>query len=215
VSTISNNNNDDDDLESRHIVEASWNKAEQDLLEQRRRDTLMEQIQEEQHPSRKLLHSCMIVVSIVTCIAAALMLIGQVIGLFIFRSYGPIQYVFHFNVFLLCILVVLVEMEFTPVGRQSFIFSYWVTRGLSYEFIGVLGLEENDTADWTNPSDVVENFVKVVAWFMVGCGSIYFVLGLFCIQIIYTRERTNYDERMLRAKQLRESAQARSHSTAP
>jgi hypothetical protein len=74
--------------------------------------------------------------------------------------------------------------------------------------VGVLGLEENDTADWTNPSDLIENFVKVVAWLMIGVGAIYFTLGLFCIQIIYTKERKDYVERCTLAKQLRNSRTA-------
>jgi hypothetical protein len=144
-----------------------------------------------------------VILSIMTCTAAVLMLVGQIMGLFIFRSYGPIQYVLHFYVFLLCIMVVLVECEWTPIGRQSFVFSFWLTRGLTYAFIGVLGLEENDTADWTNPSDVIENFVKIVAWLMIGVGTIYSLLGLCCIQIIYTKERKDFAGRCTRAKQLR------------
>jgi hypothetical protein len=190
------------------MIEASWNQAEEEIRQQQLREQVAEQIHEQQHPSRRLLHKMIVLLSIITCVAAALMLVGQIMGLFIFRSYGPIQYVLHFYVFLLCIMVVLVECELTPIGRQSFIFSYWLTRGLSYSFIGVLGLEENDTADWTNPSDLIENFVKIVAWVMIGIGTIYFVLGLFCIQIIYTKERKDYVERCTLAKQLRNSRNA-------
>ena len=185
------------------MIEASWNQAEEQLRQQQVREQMAEEIHEQQHPSRRIVHKMIVVLSIVTCIAAVLMLLGQIVGLFIFRSYGPIQYVLHFYVFLLCIMVVLVECELTPVGRQSFVFSFWLTRGLSYAFIGVLGLEENDTANWTNPSDVVENFVKIVAWLMIGVGTIYFLLGLCCIQIIYTKERKDFADRCIRAKELR------------
>ena len=196
------------DIENNRMIEASWNQAEEQLRQQQLRDQLVEQIHEQQYPSRRMLHRMIVMLSFVTCLAAVLMLIGQIMGLFIFRSYGPIQYVLHFYVFLLCILVVLVECEWTPIGRQSFIFNYWLTRGLSYCFIGVLGLEENDTADWTNPSDVIENFVKVVAWLMIGVGTIYFILGLLCIQIIYTKERKDYVKRCTLAKQLHNSRTA-------
>lgn len=190
------------------MIEASWNQAEEELRQQQLRAEMAEQIHEQQHPSRRLLHKMIVLLSMVTCVAAALMLIGQIMGLFIFRSYGPIQYVLHFYVLLLCIMVVLVECEWTPIGRDSFIFNYWLTRGLSYAFIGVLGLEENDSANWTSPSDLIENFVKIVAWFMIGMGVIYFILGLFCIQIIYTKQRKDYVERCTLAKQLRNSRAA-------
>ena len=208
VTTLGTSTNNQRDIESNRIIEASWNQAEEELLQQQVRDQMSEQLYEQKHPSRRMLHKMSVLLSIVTCIAALLMLIGQIMGLFIFRSYGPVQYVFHFYVFLLCIIVVLVECELTPVGQQSFIFSYWLTRGLSYSFIGVLGLEENDTADWTKPSKLIENFVKVVAWFMIGVGAIYFMLGLLCIQIIYTKERKDYVERCTLAKQLRNSRTA-------
>lgn len=213
VTSFGTSTNQQRDLESNRMIEASWNQAEEELRQQQLREQMAEEIHEQQYPSRRLLHKMIVVLSIVTCIAAALMLVGQIMGLFIFRSYGPIQYVLHFYVFLLCIMVVLVECEWTPIGRQSFVFSYWLTRGLSYAFIGVLGLEENDTADWTNPSDLIENFVKIVAWFMIGMGATYFILGLFCIQVIYTKERKDYTDRCARAKQLRSNNNA-VHSTA-
>jgi hypothetical protein len=194
------------DIEGSHMIEATMNQAEEELRQQ------AEQIHEQQHPSRRILHQIIVLLSIVTCIAAALMVVAQIMGLFVYRSYGPIAYVLHLYIFLLCIVVVLVECEWTPIGRESFIFSYWLTRGLSYTFIGVLGLETNDTADWTNPSDLIENFVKVVAWLMFGMGATYFILGLFCIQVIYTRERKDYTDRCTLAKQLRSNRNA-VHST--
>ena len=214
VTSFGTSTNQQRDLESNRMIEASWNQAEEQLRQQQLRELMAEQIHEERYPSRRVVHKMIVLLSVVTCIAAALMLVGQIMGLFIFRSYGPIQYVLHFYVFLLCTIVVLVECELTPVGKQSFIFSYWLTRGLSYSFIGVLGLEENDTAEWTNPSDLIENFVKIVAWFMIGVGTTYFVLGLFCIQIIYTKERKDYADRCALAKQLRNNNNNAVHSTA-
>jgi hypothetical protein len=166
-------------------------------------EEMQDQIQEEKHPTRRPMHKCCILISLMTCLAAALMCVGQILGIFVFRSFGPIQYVLHFYVLLLCLIVVLVELEWTPVGRESFIFSYWITRGMSYAFIGVLGLEENDSANWANPSDFIENFVKIVAWLMIGCGAIYFVMGLVCLQMMYQRLRKDYEERVVRAKSLR------------
>jgi hypothetical protein len=192
-----------DDVEKGSIIEASWDKAEQDLLERRRLEERDAQIREEEHPTRRPMHRCVILISLLTCAAATLMSVGQIMGLFIFRSFGPIQYVLHFYVLLLCIIVVLVECEWTPVGRDSFIFSYWITRGMSYAFIGVLGLEENASSNWKNPTDLIQNFVKVVAWLMIGSGAIYFLMGLVCLQIYYNRLRKDYEERMLRAQHFR------------
>ena len=38
-----------------------------------------------------------------------------------------------------CALVVLIEMEMTPVVRNSFVLSNWVCRGIFYTFLGALG----------------------------------------------------------------------------
>ena len=212
--TTTDNQND---LENNRTstTEASVNQTDDEkMLKEQLREEEAERIHEQLHPSRRMLHKMILLLSFVTCIAAVLMLTGQIMGLFIFRSYGPIQYVLHFYVFLLCIIVVLVECEFTPIGRQSFIFNYWLTRGLSYSFIGVLGLEENDNADWTNSSDFMEIIVKFVAWFMVVVGVTYFVLGLFFVQIFYTKERKDYVDRCTLAKQLRSRNSAMHPDTA-
>jgi hypothetical protein len=215
VKSDNNNTEKEKDLESNRMIEPTvLNPTKEEELRQKKiRDKKAKELHEQRHPSRRMSHKMIILLSIVTCVAAVLMLIGQILGLFVFRSYGPIQYILHFYVFSLCILVVLVEWEWTAIGRQSFIFSHWLTRGLSYCFIGVLGLEENDTADWTDASNFIEFFVKFAAWFVIVVGTMYFVLGLFFVQGFYTRERKDYAERCALAKQLRDSKTA-THPTA-
>jgi hypothetical protein len=71
-----------------------------------------------------------------------------------------------------------------------------------YSFIGVLGLEENDTSSIRNDNERGFNFslqfVKAVAWVMVSCGALYFFMGIFCLQIVYNSMRTDYEKRLTR-----------------
>ena len=152
----------------------------------------------------------------VSGIAALNMFIGQVVGIF-FQEDGPIQYVLRFYVMLLCALAILVELEWTRFGRESKVLQNWITRGSYYGFIGVIGLEENDTSRGKNTGnenfDVSHNFLKVVAWTMIGVGILYFLLGVFCGQLYYNRRREDYERRLGRAAEVRQTAERYTDTT--
>jgi hypothetical protein len=84
-------------------------------------------------------------------------------------------------------------------------------QGLCYAFIGVLGLEENETSTLRNPDSpwfkISSHFVKVIAWAMLGCGVLYFSMGIFCLQLIYNKVRNDFEERLLRAKDVERAIQ--------
>lgn len=135
------------------------------------------------------------------------MAVGQFLGIY-FQSVGPIQYVLRIYVIILCLLVMANELEWTIFTRDSMILKHWITRGLFYAFIGVLGLEENDTtssrhAD-THGYIISLQFIKAVAWIMIGCGTLYFGMGMLCLHYYYNRLRDDYQERVERARQARQ-----------
>jgi hypothetical protein len=136
--------------------------------------------------------------------------VGQLLGIFI-QNVRPTQYVLRLYVVALCLLVILTEMEWPKFVRESRILGLWITRGLFYAFIGVLGLEENETADSRNEDsanfDVLQNYVKAVAWIMVLVGAFYFCMGVLCVQIYYNRLRRDYQERLGRASEIRRTSQ--------
>jgi hypothetical protein len=76
-------------------------------------------------PSRQWPHKFIIVVSIATTISALNMGLGQFLGI-VFEQVGPVQYVLRVYVFLLCILVVFNELEWTKLMRDSKIMSIWI-----------------------------------------------------------------------------------------
>lgn len=196
-------------------VEDAWSKVEDEISARRQREAVEAEQQERMHPTRRPMHKFFRLVSLLAIFAAVAMAIGQIVGI-IFRNVGPIQYVMRIYVVALCIMVVFNECEWTKYTKESSILRNWVTRGLIYGFIGVLGLEENDTS--TSRSDLVTGqeasdiYIKAVAWLMLGVGTLYLLMGITCMQRIYKRQREDYEERVGRAPQAREQTASQASS---
>jgi hypothetical protein len=194
--------------EEDHQAEKKWSKAEEDIKSKEIQDERRSELEEEMHPSRRPIHKFFVLISAVTAIAAFCMLIGQFVGLQIQKS-GPVQYVIRLYVIALCVLAVLVELGWPKFARETL--HNWTFRGLCYSFIGVLGLEENDTLTSKNAEGkgfgISKTYIQVVAWIMVGCGVLYILMGLLCLHILYNRVRADYEERLERAPAIRRAAQ--------
>ena len=71
-------------------------------------------------------------------------------------------------------------------------------------FVGVLGLAENDKAmarDETTVGNAAATLYFVtVAWFIIVCGMLYTVLGIFCMQLVNDRMRSTFAAKEERAK---------------
>ena len=172
---------------------------------------LQQQLHDELHPKRRCLHHIFITISIIAGLSAFNMALGQFIGI-AFGTVGPVQYVLRIYVILLCSLVILNELEWTKLTRESTILHWWVTRGMVYAFIGVLGLEENsvtpaDKNENVNGRDAALGYIQVVAWLMVGCGILYFCMGVLCLQLVCNRMREDYQRRLERAKATRRTTE--------
>ena len=150
-----------------------------------------------------------LLISFITSCAALAMLIGQIVGLVFQSNNGPVEYVLRFYTIVLCIVCIMVEYEWTAFGRESKILHFWITRGLYYAFIGVLGLDQIDNSGDTNSSlswsDMAHNYIFVVAWAILLCGCLYFFMGLFCLQIVHDKLRKDYDERCQQAPNVQQT----------
>lgn len=185
----------------------SWDRHEQQVQQQNRRDQAMAALEEERNPSRRCMHRFFRMISFLTAVCAFLMAMGQIVGM-TFEEIDIISYVMRAYVIVLCLLVVLIEAEWTALVKNSSILRYWITRGLFYSFVGVIGIQQNDHVTERNPDqqerDTVSlQFIKVVAWLMVGMGILYFCMGILCLQIYYNRLRRDYEERSGRAVHIR------------
>jgi hypothetical protein len=188
----------------------AWSKQADQNAAAQRQSALQTQLQEETHPRRKFFHTLVVLVSCVTILSAVNMGVGQLVGM-VFEEVGPVQYVMRVYVIALCLLAILVELEWTKFARESAIFRIWISRGLFYAFVGVLGLEENDTSSARNQeiahSSASLKYVKAVAWIMVVCGAVYFFMGVLCLQLFYNRLRKDFQERRERAGHIRDTAE--------
>lgn len=199
-------NREDSNQEDKEIM-SKWSNKEAANEKDQERQELQQQLYNELHPRRKALHVFFIFVSIVTGLSALNMAIGQFLGI-AFAQIGPVQYVLRIYVILLCVLVILNELEWTKLTRDSTILSWWVTRGAFYAFVGVLGLEENDVNDYDSHGRAAAlGYIKVVAWLMIGCGVLYFVMGITCMQFLLKRMREDYKQRVERAKETRRTTE--------
>jgi cation transport ATPase len=154
--------------------------------------------QNELQPHRRKIHKLFFFISVVAMIAALSMATGQIVGL-VYKKLGPIQWVLRGYVIALCFLVLFNELEMSKLARENMILHNWVCRGLLYSFIGVIGLEENDTYVYKDDpplgSGSAKYFMQAVSWIIVGVGAVYFVMGLLCIQRQYEFERVEFKEK--------------------
>jgi hypothetical protein len=67
---------------------AEWAKTEQEM----KRTEIQKQLDDELHPRRHGLHRCFILISIVTCMSAVLMGIGQIVGIFVDQRDVPLNW---------------------------------------------------------------------------------------------------------------------------
>jgi hypothetical protein len=194
-------------------AESGWARQEEESAQEALRERLIAQQDEDLAPSRSWIHRFMIMVSALAGLTAVGMVLGQALG-FIFQVGGPIQYFLRFYVVLLSLLVILNECECTKFIRESGILNHWMSRGLLYAFVGLLGMEQLNTSSSRNQDrrgfQVSMRFMEFVSWIMVACGVLYFVMGAFCLHLVLNRLRHDYQERLARARILRDHLDRRS-----
>lgn len=100
----------------------------------------------------------------------------------------------------------LVELERTQVSHASMLLHSWISIGLIYAFVGALGLaQESNTSlvakEGSEQHATMLEIVKAVAWNMIGCGTLYFVMGARCLQLVLNRMCKSYQARLAEAKQ--------------
>lgn len=125
-----------------------------------------------------------VVVKTLTVFSAINMIIGQVVGGLKHDDMEFIPATMRIYVVLFSSLVIANELGLgKKMMHGSAAFSNWVIRGAFYAFIGVVGLEQNSLAS----QEKTNVYLTVVAWFMVGVGVLYAVMGALCLQVYYDR----------------------------
>lgn len=184
--------------------------SELPVEEQQRRTSARTQLEEQRNPSRRFMHRFFNLIALITGVCGFLMGVGQIVGM-TFENLDIISYVLRAYIMVLSVLVALIEMEWTAFVLNSSILRIWITRGLFYAFVGVIGIQQNDNVIYRDDDHRVINkspslqFIRVVAWLMVACGVLYLGMGVACLQIYYNRLRRDYEERCGRAVHIRKA----------
>jgi len=154
--------------------------------------------QEELNPKRTCSHRCFRMVKFVALACAIAMGIGQVVGIAFPMPIDPIQYVLHIYMLAFCVMMVLTELEWAQFLVGSGMLHNWVSRGVIYSFVGVIGISENRVISLEDDGALPKAaaiYIQVVAYGMVLVGLLYFGMGIFCGQIVYNRARKDWEER--------------------
>lgn len=110
-----------------------------------------------------------------------------------------VQYALRGFLCFFCCLVILVEVEL--IGRDSIVAQFWILRGIGYIFVGLLGMGENERIDSQDDNESMDGYetmtqiVEAIAWNMIGCGFLYSVMGVFCLQRVLKFLREDYQRR--------------------
>jgi hypothetical protein len=162
---------------------------------------------DELHPKKTCTHRIFRFVKFLAIVAAFAMIIGQLVGI-AFKLVGPIQYVLRVYMIGFCIIMILNEMEWISFFYQSSLLSNWISRGVLYSFVGTIGISQYTFEAPSNANSSTSDaaagggfpkaallYIQVVAWGMVAIGIIYFLLGIFCCQLVYQNVRKDYEQR--------------------
>ena len=102
------------------------------------------------------------------------------------------QCVLRFYGILLCLLAVMVELEWPVAVGDTFLGRSWICRGLFYIFLGVLALEELD--EWNAPHGPGRVFVTVAGTLQAAAGIAYVTMGVLCMKFCRDRAQASHNK---------------------
>jgi hypothetical protein len=169
---------------------------------------------------RTATHNVAIVLNVVTCGAALNIALAQVLSMIFHRHVSWLETVVRIYEILFSILVVLNELQWTFLIKESRILTSYTFRGILYTFIGILGILMDDIGQNSSDSysygsyannnitiylltgeQALELYIRIVSWSMVGFGVIYLVMGVMRIQQKVDRHKEEYQLRLAHARQ--------------
>lgn len=159
---------------------------------------------DELNPRRSCIQHFFRLMRAVAIIGSLAMAAGQTIEI-LFGDIEVIEYILRLYMLIFCLVIILNELTCTRI-ISSGLLSNWISRGVIYSFVGVVGIDENHRDEYANNVDQTTlTFLKIVAWGMIGCGILYFILGLLCCQIVSKKIDEDYNDRLQKALHIQEA----------
>ena len=143
----------------------------------------------------------------ITILIAALLLIAQIVSL-VYLPFDGVELLIKLFISSFCVLIVMNELEWWGILKESGLFWNWIPRGYFYCFIGVVSVEENNLKPSSGalnalPFDYTAAlFIETVSWMMFVIGVLYISFGLCCCQVYQTKVRENYKDRLAERKKI-------------
>lgn len=137
---------------------------------------------------------------------AFLLLLAQVLSL-VFLPFDAHELVLKVFLGSFSILIMLNELEWWGLLKNSPILWNWIPRGYFYAFIGLVSVEENEVKSDMPLNSIVGSysaamFIETVSWMIFAVGVLYSVFGLCCGQLYVNKVRDNYSERLAERKRI-------------
>jgi hypothetical protein len=176
---------------------------------------------------RTFLHKVFLLIRILTGLTGCNNIIAQLVALS-FHGNMPMEVLLRCYTIGLCVLVILIEAEHqkTKLVKESLILQNWVSRGVFYNFLGVLGVVQYDigTDNYYNRNnnnnnnqynnnnkyytvriptleDAGECYIWFNSWVMFAMGVVYIVMGILCLEAKLQQLRQDYQAQIKRQQQ--------------
>lgn len=175
------------------------------------RISLPAEVDSETTPSnqRTCSHKMFRLFKFITILIAALLLIAQIVSL-VYLPFDGVELLIKLFISSFCLLIMMNELEWWGILKESGLFWNWIPRGYFYCFIGVVSVEENNLKPSSGalnalPFDYTAAlFIETVSWMMFVIGVLYICFGLCCCQVYQTKVRENYKDRLAERKKISE-----------
>lgn len=156
---------------------------------------------------RSFLHRVYRFFKFITISLSLLLLIAQIVSV-AFLPFDGVELVLKIFLSTFSALIILNELEWWGMLRDSPMFWNWIPRGYFYAFIGMVSIEENNLKPSTStlsslPVDYsADLFIETSSWMMFSIGIIYLTLGLCCGQRYVSHVREDYKNRLAQRRRI-------------
>ncbi len=156
-------------------------------------------------PGRNCCHSFFVLIQMVAICCNLAMIAVQLVPIYFWKKMVLEQKVVRCYVAFFDLIFILAEIEIVYRGLNN-----WIAKGLMYSFVGVLALDQRVSMihyGFLNPKTSASFgdtwnelwttiFIEATSWSMIGVGSLYFLMGVFCMKRLRNKYRAEYQKKL-------------------
>ena len=127
-------------------------------------------------------------IAYITIASATTVIFTQIMLIFGSVAYDPTDVIIRLYGILLCIGVILCELELTEVVRTFIVLQNWISRGFAYIFVAMLALNHGTL----NLDSTTMKYVEFSTSSLICLGSLYIFMGIFCLKKLRDDKMARY-----------------------